>query len=300
MTQALATDGLTKCFGRQAAVDRLSIAVPERGIYGFLGANGAGKTTTLRLALGLLRADAGSIRLFGEPVRRGGARGVGALIEAPSLYPHLTGRENLDLTRRLLGLPPKEIERVLQVVELGDVGAKRVGGYSLGMRQRLAIARALLGQPRLLILDEPTNGLDPEGIVDMRALLRRLPDAEGTTLLVSSHLLAEVEQVATHVGMIHHGRLLIEDSLPALLAEAPAIEVCTGDPAASARLLRGAGFAVSDDHGRLVVAAAPGASEPQPDLVARLLIEDGQSLRHLARRRPTLERVYHRQLALAA
>lgn len=296
---ALEIRKLSKTFGRQLAVDRLSIAVPERSITGFLGANGAGKTTTLRLALGLLRADAGEIRLFGERVRRGGARAVGALIEAPSLYPHLSGRENLDLTRRLLGLAPGEIGRVLEVVGLSDVGPKRVGGYSLGMRQRLAIARALLGRPRLLILDEPTNGLDPEGILDMRALLRRLPDAEGTTLLVSSHLLAEVEQVASHVAMIHHGRLLIEGSLPALLTDAALVEVETGDRAVSARLLREAGYQVGEEGNRLTVGggAKPG---PDPGGVARLLVEHGQSLRHLAQRQPSLERIYHRQLALAA
>ena len=300
MTPALTTHMLTKRFGRQVAVDSLSIEVPERSIYGFLGANGAGKTTTLRLVLGLLRADKGSIRLFGKEVRRGGAGGIGALIEAPSLYAHLTGRQNLDITRRLLALPVAEIERVLELVGLDGAGTKRVGGYSLGMRQRLAIARALLGRPRLLILDEPTNGLDPEGILDMRALLRRLPDAEGTTLLVSSHLLTEVEQVATHVAMVHHGRLLLQDSMGVLLDEVPLLELDTGDRAASALVLQQAGFTVGDGgDGKLVISGGQHA-EPRADQIAQLLVERGHALRHLAKRRPTLERVYHRQLALAA
>ena len=300
MSAALITELLTKRFGRQRAVENLSIRVPERSIYGFLGANGAGKTTTLRLMLGLLRPDRGTIRLFGQPVRRGGARGVGALIEAPSLYPHLTGRENLAITRRLLGLPPTETDRVLDLVDLRAGALRRVGGFSLGMRQRLAIARALLGRPRVLILDEPTNGLDPEGIVDMRALIRRLPDAEGTTLIISSHLLGEVEQVVTHAAMIHRGRLLMEDSLPALLSGPGSLEVETAVPAASAALLVGAGLIAEPGRaGRLSVRTAAG-SAPEPQSIARLLVEAGHELRHLAREKPSLERLYHRQLALAA
>jgi len=298
MPPALSTISLTKRFASQVAVDKLSIDVPERSVFGFLGANGAGKTTALRLILGLLQADSGRIMLFGKDVRRGGVKGVGALIESPSLYPHLSGVENLDITRRLLGLAPREIGRVLSVVDLVGTGSKRVGGYSLGMRQRLAIARALLGRPRLLILDEPTNGLDPEGIVAMRALIRRLPDAERATVLVSSHLLTEVEQVATDVAMIHRGRLLLQERLGTLLADAPLVEVETDDRTQAARLLRQAGYSVDEnDDGRLLVSSN---GTPQLDDLARLLLTDGQVLRHLARRRPTLERVYHHHLALAA
>ena len=297
MNLAIETAGLTKQFrgSDRAAVDGLAMHVPEGAIYGFLGANGAGKTTTLRLLLGLLRPNAGGIRMFGEPVRGGGRRQVGALIEAPSLYPHLTGVENLAITRRLLGLERSEIGRVLDIVELTGAGNQRVGGYSLGMRQRLAIARALLGRPRLLILDEPTNGLDPEGIRDMRALLRRLPEADGTTLLVSSHLLSEVEQVATHVGMVHRGRLLVEDGLASLLGGEKSVELETCDRAAGATLLRGAGFAVREERGSLVV-----DGDPAPERIARLVVENGLALRHLARRQPSLEHIYHQQLAQAA
>jgi ABC-type multidrug transport system ATPase subunit len=300
MPFALTTQSLSKSFGRQVAVDDLSVRVPVRSIYGFLGANGAGKTTTLRLMLGLLRPDRGAIRLFGEEVRRGGARGVGALIEAPSLYPHLTGRENLDISRRLLRLRQSEIDRVLDLVDLRAGGERRVGTYSLGMRQRLAIARALLGKPRLLILDEPTNGLDPEGIVDMRALVRRLPDAEGTTLIISSHLLGEVEQVVTHAAMIHRGRLLMEDSLPQLLSGPGTLEIETGNPVASAALLGKAGFIVEPVRESRLSVGTQAGTPPDPNAIARLLVEAGHELRHLARERPSLERLYHHQLALAA
>ncbi|MES2121102.1 MAG: ATP-binding cassette domain-containing protein [Pseudomonadota bacterium] len=292
---AVEIQDLTKRFGAHAAVDGLHLAVPEGSIYGFLGANGAGKTTTLRLLLGLLRPNGGSLRIFGEPVRRRGPASVGALIEAPSLYAHLTGAENLGITRRLLGLRQSEIDRVLELVDLSFAANQRVGGYSLGMRQRLAIARALLGKPGLLILDEPTNGLDPEGIVDMRALLKRLPDSEGSTVLVSSHLLSEVEQIASHVGMIHRGKMLVEDQLGRLLGGEKSVEVETCDPIAGARLLRGAGFSVRADGSSLLV-----DGDPAPERIARLVVENGLALRQLAVRQPTLERVYHDQLAKAA
>ncbi|MBX9731419.1 MAG: ATP-binding cassette domain-containing protein [Sphingomonas sp.] len=300
MPNALQTESLTKRFGGHMAVNGVSMAVPVQAIYGFLGANGAGKTTTLRLALGLLRADSGWVELFGRRVGRDALPRVGALIENPSLYPHLTGRENLDITRRLLGLDIGEIDRVLAIVDLASAGRQRVGGYSLGMRQRLAIARALLGRPQLLILDEPTNGLDPEGIVDMRSLIRRLPAADGATLIVSSHHLAEIEQVATHVGLIHRGQLLLEQPLDALLGQQTAVEIATDDLVASAELLNRAGYAVAyDPSGRLLLVTAsadqPTASAP----IAALLLGERQVLHHLALRRPTLEHAYHRAIAAA-
>jgi ABC-2 type transport system ATP-binding protein len=216
---------------------------------------------------------------------------VGALIETPSLYTHLTGRENLDITRRLLALPGSEIERVLEIVELSSAGRQRVGGYSLGMRQRLAIARALLGRPRLLILDEPTNGLDPEGIVDMRNLIRRLPDADGATLIVSSHHLSEIEKVATHVGLIHRGRLLVEDSLARLLGHGTAVELATDDLASTETLLINAGFSAVTGDGRILVEA------PSPAEIAALVVGSGQRLHYLSVRRPSLEQTYHQAIA---
>lgn len=296
MAEALTTHGLTKRFGARTAVDSVSLTVPEGAIYGFLGANGAGKTTSLRLVLGLLRPDAGRIEVFGRQVGHRDAPRIGALIEQPSLYPHLTGRENLDLTRRLLGLDTSEIIRVLKVVDLSSAASQRVGTYSLGMRQRLAIARALLGRPRLVILDEPTNGLDPEGIADMRVLLRRLPEVDGATLIVSSHQLSELERVATHVGLLHHGRLLLQQGIADLLAGEQGLDVGTDDPAASAHILGRAGFAVRRAPGSSHFIVERGAASD----VAALLVQHGQSLHHLASRRATLEQAYHRAIAAAA
>lgn len=296
MTVALSTHGLTKRFGTRAAVDGVSLTVTEGAIYGFLGANGAGKTTSLRLVLGLLRPDTGTIAMFGQPIGHRSAPRIGALIEQPSLYSHLTGRENLDCTRRLLGLGSSEMDRVLEIVDLADAARQRVGTYSLGMRQRLGIARALLGRPRLVILDEPTNGLDPEGIADMRALLRRLPQVDGATLIVSSHQLAELEQVATHVGLLHRGRLLLEQPIAELLGREQSLEVATTDPDASALILSRAGFAIRREPLSPYLLVEGG---PAP-VVAALLIEKRQSLLHLAPRRATLERAYHRAIAAAA
>ena len=291
MDWALKTDGLTKTFTGRRAVDGLSLRVPAKAIYGFLGANGAGKTTTLRLVLGLIRANAGSIDLFGRRLGRDPLPRVGALIETPSLYSHLTGRENLDITRRLLVLERREIDRVLEIAELAPASGQKVGGYSLGMRQRLAIARALLGRPRLLILDEPTNGLDPEGIVDMRKLIRRLPEEDGATLIVSSHHLSEIEKVATHVGLIHHGRLLVEDNMERMLSGGTAVEVETDDLMATELLLAQAGFGVSNCGEMLLVETA------SSDEIATLIVGRGQRLRHLSIRRPSLEQSYHQAIA---
>ena len=182
MVAAIETEGLTRRFGKHRAVDAVSLTVPERAVYGFLGRNGAGKTTTLKMLLGLLKPTAGSVRICGVDVGRdriGAARKVGALLEAHGFYGNLTGRENLDLTRVLLGLPATEIDRVLEVVDMTDNGRRRVADCSLGMRQRLGLARAMLGAPPVLILDEPTNGLDPDGIADMRRFLRKPAGSHG-------------------------------------------------------------------------------------------------------------------------
>jgi ABC-type multidrug transport system ATPase subunit len=210
---AVETSALSRRFGGRQAVCEVDLAVPEGAVYGFLGQNGAGKTTTIRMLLGLLRPSAGSARLFGHDVRRdriAAARFAGALVETPCHYDHLTGRENLAITARLLRAGRGEIDRVLEIVDLTGAAGRRVGGYSLGMRQRLGVARALIGRPPLLILDEPTNGLDPQGIRDMRRLIATLAQGEGVTVFVSSHILAEVERTATHLGLMHQGRLLLQ------------------------------------------------------------------------------------------
>jgi len=213
------THSLTRRFGTRLAVNKLNLHVPAAGVYGFLGPNGAGKTTAIRMLLGLLRPNAGEVRLFGSALtknRRQLMRRVGALVEFPSLYPHLTGRENLEVTRRLLGAPRNLIEDALKTINLARDADRRVREYSLGMRQRLGLALALLNKPELLILDEPTNGLDPAGIHEMRDLIRRLPDELGVTVFLSSHLLGEVQQIASHIGIIHEGILLFQGTLQEL------------------------------------------------------------------------------------
>ena len=213
---AIETSNLSRCFGERTAVHQLSLSVPEGQIYGFLGLNGAGKTTTIRLLLGLIQADAGSIHLFGKHFSHDLLRRIGCLVDTPSLYAHLTGRENLEVTRRLIRAPRSRIDHALAVVQLTADADRLVREYSLGMRQRLGLALAILNSPDLLILDEPTNGLDPAGIREMRDLLRNLPHEHGVTVFLSSHLLNEVEQVAEFVGIIHEGHLVFQGSLAAL------------------------------------------------------------------------------------
>jgi len=210
---ALELTGLTKKYAEVTAVDNLNLEVRSGEIYGFLGRNGAGKTTTIRMLLGLIRPDGGTARLFGCPVgtdRSRAVRQVGSLVETATAYPSLTVRENLEIQRRLLGAPPEETERVIALLGLSEYARRRAGRLSLGNRQRLALARALLGRPRLLVLDEPANALDPAGIVEVRELLRRLAREEGTTIFVSSHILGEIALLADRIGIIHRGRLIEE------------------------------------------------------------------------------------------
>jgi gallidermin-class lantibiotic protection ABC transporter ATP-binding subunit len=215
MQMILETADLTRAFGRQRAVDRVDLAVPTGSIYGLLGPNGAGKSTLLKMLAGLLRPTSGEIRLFGQPWRRESLARVGALIETPALYGNLTGPENLEVHRRLLSLPPGRVGEVLRQVDLASVPeGKLASQYSLGMKQRLGIAVALLGEPDLLILDEPTNGLDPIGIQEMRDLIRSF-QARAITVIIASHILSEVEQVVSHVGIIAGGRLRHQGPLDA-------------------------------------------------------------------------------------
>lgn len=204
------TTELCRRYGDRLAVDGLSLQVPAGSVFGFLGPNGAGKTTTIRLLLGLLRPNSGGIEIFGEPIDRRRLailRRIGALVEAPALYPHLTGIENLRHACLLKQVPDQDIARVLEIVSLSRDGGRPVKTYSLGMKQRLALAVALLGKPELVVLDEPTNGLDPAGIQEMRHLLRDMPVNYGITVFLSSHLLGEVEQIASHIGIIAAGKL---------------------------------------------------------------------------------------------
>lgn len=211
---------LSKKHGGSYRVRDLSLQVPPQCVYGFLGPNGAGKTTTLKLLLGLIRQDSGKVALFDTPLSDSNKyallRRTGSLIESPSFYGHLTGLENLAIIARLKGLGEKEVTEALHTVRLFEQKDKKVRIYSLGMKQRLGLAMALLGNPELLLLDEPTNGLDPAGISEIRELIMRLPKERGMTVVVSSHLLSEVEQMADHVGILDHGNLVYQGPLSAL------------------------------------------------------------------------------------
>jgi ABC-2 type transport system ATP-binding protein len=212
-TNILETNQLTRNYGNLVAVNQLSLQVPRGSIYGFLGPNGAGKTTTIRMLLRLICPTSGNILFFGEPLEKSSieqANRVGSLVESPSYYPHLTGRENLELVRRMRGEAAETVQRALKIVNLEKDANRLVKHYSLGMCQRLGLAMAFLGSPDVLVLDEPTNGLDPAGIHEIRELLKNLPDEHGVTVFVSSHLLSEVEQLATCIGIIQKGKLIFQ------------------------------------------------------------------------------------------
>lgn len=294
MNCLIETHGLTRRFGDRVAVDELNLSVPAAGVYGFLGPNGAGKTTAIRMLLGLIRPNAGEVRLFGVPMTRDRAslmRRVGALVESPSLYPHLTGRENLEVTRRLLGAPRHLIDVALETVKLTKDADRRVREYSLGMRQRLGLALALLNKPELLILDEPTNGLDPAGIHEMRDLIRRLPDEFGVTVFLSSHLLGEVEQIASHIGIIHEGRLLFQGPLTELQTKQQTqLIVGVKQLDAASESLAKAGWNVHRSiDGTLSVAARTADDAAK---INKLLVDQRLDVFHIALAQPSLEDIF--------
>ena len=291
---AITTQALTRRFGDKVAVDHLDLHVPLRSVYGFLGPNGAGKSTTIRLLLGLLRPTEGTVHLLGQPFqpnRRALLRRIGTLVEMPSLYGHLTGRENLEVARRMQRVPKTDIDRVLGIVRLEADAHRLVRTYSLGMRQRLGIAHALLGAPELLILDEPTNGLDPAGIHEMRALIDGLPEATGATIFVSSHLLSEVELIASHVGIIHEGRLLFEGTLEDLRAQQTRRLTLGVRPVEKALgVLEEAGWQPHRaDTGCLYV---PAEDEAQAARLTALLVQHGLDVFHVSIEETSLETTF--------
>jgi ABC-2 type transport system ATP-binding protein len=216
---ALEATGLTKRYGDALAVDRVSLSVRRGEVYGFLGPNGAGKTTTLRMLLGLIRPTGGSATVLGRrPGDAAALAKIGAMIEGPAFYPYLSGRDNLAVVARYAGVGRANLDEALDTVDLGSRGGDKFGAYSLGMKQRLGVAAALLKEPDLVVLDEPTNGLDPAGMRDMRALIRRLGD-EGHTVILSSHMLGEVQQVCDRVGVISSGRMVLESTVEELRGE---------------------------------------------------------------------------------
>jgi lantibiotic transport system ATP-binding protein len=291
---AVETHNLIYHYGRdQRVLDRVSLQVPCGAIYGFLGPNGAGKTTTLRLILGLLHAKPGAISLFGEAFdgsQRGLLGQVGSLIESPSLYSHLTARENLQLLQWVYPCPAERIDTVLALVGLSHAAHKLTGRFSLGMKQRLSLAIALLHDPKLLILDEPTNGLDPNGIIEMRALLRRLNRELGITILVSSHLLSEVERLVDHIGVIHQGRLQFQGTIEALRRERPAItHLTTNVPDRAAELLTGAGIAFERQGAQLALLSTDQSHIAHAN---RVLVAGGVSVFGIHSKQDDLESIF--------
>jgi ABC-2 type transport system ATP-binding protein len=294
---AVSSRGLTKRFGRQVAVDAVDLAVPRGSVYGFLGPNGSGKTTTIRMLLGLIQPTAGSHRLLREPMPERAAGvlpRVGALVEGPAFHPYLSGSDNLrrlDAADRTADPRTAEarVSASLDRVGLSAAAGKRYRNFSLGMKQRLAIAAALLMPRELLILDEPTNGLDPQGTREVRALVAELA-AEGATVLLSTHLLAEVEQVCTHVGVMRRGQLVAQETLAQLRAEsAPRARVVTDQPADAAHVLRTLGLT---DVVETAAEASAVLGSIAPDKVVVELVHQGVAVRGFAVESPSLEDVF--------
>jgi ABC-type multidrug transport system ATPase subunit len=284
------TEALTKRYGPITAVDGIGLEVRDGDVYGFLGANGSGKTTTVRMLLGLVLATEGRMELLGEPMPRSSRRvltQVGALVEGPAAYPHLSGRRNLSIFDAMAPDGDRATRRArvgeaLEQVGLAGVDERPVRAYSLGMRQRLGLAMALLRRPRLLVLDEPTNGLDPQGIQEIRRLLLDL-NAAGTTVFLSSHLLAEVEQLCTRVGVLDRGRLVLQEELEVLRRPTGRVEVWTPDVDAVRRLLDGVVEHVDAD--RVLV------RDPDPAALNARLVRAGVRVTRLGAERRTLEEV---------
>ena len=294
MADIVQTRGLCKQYGKVMRVNHLDLQVPEGAIYGFLGPNGAGKSTTLKMILGLVRPTAGSISVFGKEVnghnRLDMLKQVGSLIESPSYYGHLTGEENLKVVQTLRGVPEKDVYEVLEIVRLEGQRSKKVAHYSLGMKQRLGLAAALLGFPRLLILDEPTNGLDPAGIQEMRELICSLPARFGMTVLVSSHLLSEIDQMADHVGIIREGELVFQDTLETLHRHSRHnLALRTGDNEGALKLLHQSRVPCAQEEDYILL---PRLDDPDAAKLIRYLIGHGVDVLRLEERQKSLEDIF--------
>jgi ABC-2 type transport system ATP-binding protein len=292
MDLAIETNALSKFYGSLHAVDAVDLRVGRGEIYGFLGLNGAGKTTTIRSLLGMIRPSAGSVKVLGQavgPNGRGPWRQVGHLVESPSAYPELTVRENLEIARRLQGLSDRHVtDRIIERLDLAAYANSKAGILSTGNLQRLGLARALQHEPELLILDEPANGLDPAGLVEIRQLLEGLAREKGVTVFMSSHILTEVDRLATRIGIIHHGRLLEEleaDQFETLRSRYLEIKATHLEQAQD--VLVQAGYAVKAGDGKLFLYET--RSLDAPDKVASLLVNAGVSLTRLAVEQENLE-----------
>jgi len=287
----LSARNLTKVIGKRTIVDSVSFDLNPGEVFGFLGPNGAGKTTTIRMLVGLIRPTAGSVTICGHDVRREFERAmrcIGCIVENPDLYRFMTGRENLQHFARMLGVAGGEVERVASLVSLAHRLDQRVGTYSLGMRQRLGIAQAMLGSPKVLILDEPANGLDPAGIREIRELLRQLAHERQMSVFVSSHLLAEIELMCDRVAIIHHGRILREGSVRELIAARREMELRVDDAARALAIAQERGLSAHAEDDKVWVAME---ESDAPPLIAALAAAN-VAVFHAQRRVQSLEQMF--------
>ncbi|KPN21376.1 ABC transporter [Xanthomonas sp. Mitacek01] len=291
MQSAIELRAVDKSFGSHAVLRQLDLQVPDRSVFAFLGNNGHGKSTTIRLITGLASADGGSVHVLGRDIRaqrRQILEEVGCLIDAPSAYPNLTAHEFLSIATRLKRYPDTEIGRVLELVALCCDRRQRIEHFSLGMKQRLALAHALVGRPRLLVLDEPTNGLDPDGMQEIRGLLKMLPEHAGCTIFFASHLLDEVEKTATHMALLRHGSVQLQAPIRELVSGLPsALTLDVDAPKRAVDLLRAHGHMADVDGAGIV--QMPGVTRDVAGRIHRTLVDAGITLYESAHRKPTLE-----------
>jgi lantibiotic transport system ATP-binding protein len=292
----LQTSNLSHRFSQNEIIlHDINLQVITGSIYGFLGPNGAGKTTTLKLILGLLEKQQGEISVFGKSFKENRVailRQVGSLIESPSLYSHLTANENLRVLQKVYQCPKSQIQEVLDLVGLSSTGKKKAGQFSLGMKQRLSIAIALLHKPSLLILDEPTNGLDPNGMIEIRELLKRLNQELGTTIVISSHLLTEIEKLVTHVGIINKGRLVFQgqlDELKTMQQELLYVAFNTSNNESAMRIITECGITSTPREGRIFLPAIPKSVIAE---INRQLVEKGLEVYEISENKSDLESIF--------
>ncbi|MEP7164296.1 MAG: ATP-binding cassette domain-containing protein [Ferruginibacter sp.] len=290
------TNRLSHSFSAHASVlNNINLQVPTGSIYGFLGPNGAGKTTTLRLLLGLLKKQQGDIRVFDKPMQQHRIeilRKTGSMIESPSLYSHLTATENLRLLQKIYQCPKERISQSLHTVGLADTGNKKAGQFSLGMKQRLSIAVALLHQPALLILDEPTNGLDPNGIIEIRDLLKKLNEEQGISIIISSHLLSEIEKLVTHVGIISRGNMVFQGTLKDLInkqQQASSLIIETSDTEGSKAIIRSMQLNGTVENDRIML---PIPSKEVIAILNRQLVSSGIDVYEMSPVKKDLETIF--------
>ncbi|MGE7946048.1 ABC transporter ATP-binding protein [Lysinibacillus sp. NPDC093688] len=293
MEYIVQTENLSKSFAKEQAVSNINLQIRKGEIYGFLGPNGAGKTTTIRMLLGLMKPSSGTVKIFQKDLTKERINilaKVGSLVENPSYYPHLTAYENLEALRKILGVPKSRIDEVLEIVRLKDAADKKVKGFSLGMKQRLGIAASLLHNPELLILDEPTNGLDPSGIIEIRNLIKRLPSEYGMTIIISSHLLSEIDQMATQVGIVTKGKMIFQDSIEAMRRFAqPKVVIKVSDGEKGWRSLVANGIKAEHKDDLILFDEC---SDDKVAHIVQILVQEGISVYRVEEEKRSLEEIF--------